>query len=210
MLVHLLTVVLFQAASPGTVPSSAVPGGVAASGAATVSPEVVCAVQRAVRWREEAWTEEECRARERDYADAGLRWNLLPVQLMAISIVESDLRVRAQRVVGRKLDLGLMGVRCVLGLRRRGRCANWPVRGLTPTQVMEPRRNIEKGAEIMAELHHGDLSSYNSGHKGGTRYPAKVAAIVSALGGIETRVVGKRLRKLVNQIAKVVREKRTS
>lgn len=124
---------------------------------------------------------------------------------MAMSLAESDFRVRAQRVDGRALDEGLMGVRCVVG--RRGRCTNWPVRGLTPKQLLEPRRNIMAGTQILADLHHGDMAGYNGDHSGTDRYPRKIAAIAAALGGVEVRVRGRRLRELVRKIAAaVVRE----
>ena len=200
MLVRLLTVVLFQTATPGMVPSPLVP-----SDAVLVSTEVVCAVQHAVRWREAEWTKMECRDRARDFADAGRRWGFSPTQLVAMSLAESDFRVGAQRVDGGALDEGLMGVRCVVG--RRGRCTNWPVRGLTPRQLLEPRRNIMAGAQILAELHHGDEAGYNGDHSGTDRYPRKVAAIAASLGGVEVRVRGRRLRELVRKVvAAVVRE----
>jgi soluble lytic murein transglycosylase-like protein len=184
------------------------PSPVAAGGAAATSPEVVCAVQHAVRWREAAWTERECRDRARDFADAGRRWGFSPTQLAAMSLAESDFRVRAWRVDGSALDEGLMGVRCVVG--RLGRCTNWPVRGLTPRQLLEPRRNIMAGTQILADLHHGDVAGYNGDHSGTDRYPRKVAAIAAALGGVEVRVRGRRLRELVRKIAAAVtREKKS-
>ena len=65
-----------------------------------VTPALICGVQRAIRWREAAWTMAECQARARDFADAGQRWGFTPGQLLAMCIAESDMRVRAQRVVG--------------------------------------------------------------------------------------------------------------
>ena len=162
----------------------------------------MCAVQHAIRWREAAWTAEQCQSRAQYFAEAGKRWGFPPAQLVSMSIIESDLRVRAQRPDGRALDLGLMAVRCVLG--KRGRCTNWPVRGLTPAQLLEPRRNILAGTQILAEMHHGSMAGYNGDSSGGDRYPRKVAAIMAALGGVEVRVKGARLRKLVKVIASAV------
>ena len=173
-----------------------------------VTAALLCEVQRAVRRREAAWTAQECQDRARDFENSGQSWVFPPAQLVAMSLAESDLRTRAQRVSGRAVDLGLMAVRCVLG--KHGRCANWPVRGMTPRQLLEPRRNIEAGAQILATLHHGDLVGYNGDHSGGDRYPRKIAAIMAALGGVEVRVTGTRLRKLVRQIVEAVGRERRS
>lgn len=171
-----------------------------------VTGPLVCAVQHGIRWREAAWSAEQCRARTQDYIDAGQRWGFPPAQLLAMSIEESDLRARAQRPDGRALDCGLMAVRCVLG--RHGRCTNWPVRGLTSAQLLEPRRNIQAGAQILAQLHGGSMASYNGDHTHSDRYPRKVGAIMAALGGVEVRVKGARLRKLVRQIVGAVEAER--
>jgi hypothetical protein len=193
-------------------------------GPPAVTAGLICLTQHVIRWREAAWTTAECQSRARDFRDAGQRWGFAPEQLLAMSIAESDMRVRAQRVDGNALDEGLMGVRCVLGRdapnMRSGlfvklthlatRCTNYPVRGLTTKQLLEPHRNIEAGARILADLHHGDLASYNSGHPGGARYPTKVAAIISALGGVEVRVCGVRFRMLVRKIVAAVQKEKRS
>ena len=172
-----------------------------------VTAELLCSVQNSIRWREAAWTTVECQARARDFADAGRR-GFPPAQLLAIAINESDLRVKVVRPDRGALDLGLMAVRCRLGTD--GRCTNKPVRGMMPAQVMRPATNIEKGAEILATLHGGNLASYNSGHPGGARYPTKVAAIISALGGVEVRVCGVRFRMLVRKIVAAVQKEKRS
>jgi len=172
-----------------------------------VTAELLCSVQNSIRWREAAWTTVECQARARDFADAG-RWGFPPAQLLAIAINESDLRVKVVRPDRGALDLGLMAVRCRLGTD--GRCTNKPVRGMMPAQVMRPATNIEKGAEILATLHGGNLASYNSGHKGDLRYPTKVSAILSALGGVEVRVCGVRFRMLVRKIVAAVQKEKRS
>ena len=110
------------------------------------------------------------------------------------------------------VDVGEMAIRCVLSPDvSRDKCRNKPVRGMSIPQLFDPSVNIDMGARILATLHHGDLAGYNSGHKAaerdpvGARYPAKVAAIMAALGGVEVRVKGARMRKLVGQIAKALR-----
>ena len=92
MLVRLLTLALFQAASPATAttPPRLAAGGAATSGAASVSPEVVCAVQHAVRWRVPAWTPREC-ARVAAALDA----TPTPRLLAAVVSNESDWREEA-------------------------------------------------------------------------------------------------------------------
>jgi hypothetical protein len=71
---------------------------------------------------------------------------------------------------------------------------------------MRPAVNIEKGAEILATLHGGDLASYNGGpHAREHGYPEKIRAILSALVGVEVKVKGRRMRELVRRIARVVR-----
>ena len=167
------------------------------------TPALVCGVQHAIRWREEPWAETQCQARARNFAASGKRWGFEPSLLFAIAINESDLRAKVARPDRGALDLGLMAVRCRVG--RGGRCTNKPVKGMTPAQVMRPATNIEKGAEILATLHGGDLSGYNGGPNAREHgYPRKVGAILSALGGVEVKVKGSRLRKLVRQIVAAV------
>jgi hypothetical protein len=188
-----------------------------------VKPSLVCQVQHAIRWRDPAWTEQQCQARAREFMASGQRWGFAPVQLLAMAIDESDLRPEAMREDRGALDVGLMAVRC--HLRRTiipmatsdGKqpndarnipknipsptCTNKPVRGLTPAQLMRPSVNIDMGARILATLHRGSLAGYNGGPNAREHgYPEKVAAIMAALGGVEVRVSGKRMRKLVRQI----------
>ena len=119
-----------------------------------------------------------------------------------MSINESDLRTKAMRPDRGALDLGLMAVRCKLGANHR--CTNKPVKGMTPAQVLRPAVNIEKGAEILATLHGGDLASYNGGpHARQHGYSEKIRAILSALVGVEVKVKGKRMRELVRRIVRV-------
>ena len=92
MLVRLLTFALFQAASPATAttPPRLAAGGAATRGAASVSPELVCAVQHAARWREPAWSPREC-ARVAAALDA----TPTPRLLAAVVSNESDSREEA-------------------------------------------------------------------------------------------------------------------
>ena len=169
-----------------------------------INPALVCRVQRAIRWQEEPWTAKQCEDQAFYFGEAGDHWNLSPAVLFAIAINESDLRTKVVRPDRGALDLGLMAVRCKVG--PLGRCTNKPVKGLTPAQVMRPAVNIEKGAEILATLHGGDLASYNGGpHAREHGYPEKIRAILSALVGVEVKVKGRRMRELVRRIARVVR-----
>ena len=194
-----------------------------------VTPALVCSVQHAIRWKDAAWTDNQCAARAREFTASGKRWGFRPAQLLAMSIAESDLRPSAVRNDRGALDVGLMAVRCVLNRNIPSTasvgkqsndarnipknipapnctCANKPVRGLTPAQLMRPATNIDKGAEILATLHHGSLASYNGGPNAREHgYPEKVAAIMAALGGVELKVSGKRMRELVKRIARAQR-----
>jgi hypothetical protein len=221
MLVQAL-VVLLQAALPevATTPPELTAGGATTSGAAAVSPEVVCAVQHAVRWREAPWTPREC-ARVAAALDA----TPTPRLLAAVVSNESDWRPRAVlRVRPGVYDVGLAGVRCVLpgagaGESRdptastlttslqhpRGRCTNGPARGLTVRQLQDPATNIRVAAQVLAEKG-GDLGSYNGATTRGKRerYSRKVAALVAALGGVKVPVKGRRLRGMVRKITAAV------
>jgi hypothetical protein len=170
---------------------------------ALVTPSLVCAVQHAIRWRDPAWTEQQCQARAREFTASGQRWGFAPAQLLAMAIDESDLRTTATRNDRGGLDCGLIAIRCKLGTD--GRCTNKPVRGMTIPQLMRPATNIDMGARILATLHHGNLAAYNGGPNAREHgYPEKVGAIMAALGGVEVRVSGKRMRKLVRQIVAAV------
>jgi Transglycosylase SLT domain len=172
---------------------------------AAINPALVCRVQHAILWQEPPWTARECEARAFDFAGAADHWDLSPAVLFAIAINESDLRTKVARPDRGALDLGLMAVRCRLG--PDGRCTNKPVKEMTPAQVMRPAVNIEKGAEILATLHAGNLASYNGGPNAREHgYPDKIRAILAALVGVEGRVKGKRLRELVRRIARASHE----
>lgn len=194
--------------------------------AQTVSAEAVCRVQHAIRWRDAAWGEDMCR----EVAGAA-NATKDPIQSFARAINESDLVRLAIRLTLRQdgavaVDVGFQGVRCVLkgadaraawrSVRvltneqlqlhpPRGRCTNGPARGLTIQQLQNPRTNFEK-AEQVFEMHGRDLGGYN-GAKTPERqqaYRARIGAIMSALGGVQVKVRGPRMRKLTGQIVEAV------
>ena len=174
---------------------------------AQVTPALVCAVQHAIRWRDEPWSERLCESQAQSFTTSGERWGFDPLQLFAMAIIESDLRLMVIRFDRGGMDIGEMAVRCKVSQDvMRTRCMNKPVKGLTPAQVMQPWRNIEKGAEILATLHAGSLTGYNGGPNAREHgYSGKVAAIMAALGGVKVLVKGATRRKRVEQIARAVR-----
>jgi hypothetical protein len=160
-----------------------------------INPELVCKVQHAIRWKDEPWTEKQCLARSMDFGEAADTWNLSPATLLALGVNEADLRTSECHRVGRGLDCGILGVRCVLG--SSGKCVNRPVRGLTPATLLKPSVNIQKGAEILATLHGGNLAGYNGGphSRDDGAYPRKIGAILSALGGVDVLAKYRRHKK---------------
>ena len=174
-----------------------------------VTPALVCSVQHAIRWKDAAWTDQQCAARAREFTASGKRWGFKPAQLFAMAINESDLRTEARRIDRGAVDVGLMAVRCHQAPAPDYRCTNKPVRGLYVPQLMRPATNIDMGARILETLHHGSMAGYNGGPNAREHgYPEKVAAIMAALGGVEMRVSGKRMRKLVRTISEAVLRKR--
>ena len=166
-----------------------------------VEARQVCAVKAAIRFGQRAWTPREC---ER-IADA-FNETENPVQSMAIAINESDLRERAINVQPKGVfDVGLMAVRCVtrtFAEDTQDICLNGAARGLTVAKLLDPVVNIRTAAAVLAS-HGGSLRRYN----GGTRehgYGARIGALVAAMGGVEVKVKGKRLRKLVRQIVEAM------
>ena len=63
-----------------------------------VTPALVCSVQHAIRWKDAAWTDQQCAARAREFTASGKRWGFKPAQLFAMAINESDLRTEARRI----------------------------------------------------------------------------------------------------------------
>jgi hypothetical protein len=200
-----------------------------AEAAQPVNSETVCRVQNAIRWRDAAWGEDMCRA-----VAGAANATKDPLQSFARAINESDLVRLAIRLTLRPdgavaADVGFQGVRCVLkGADARaawrsvsvltheqlqqhpplGRCTNGPVRGLTIRQLQDPGTNFAK-AEQVFELHGRDLGAYN-GAKDPERqraYRERIAAIMAALGGVQVRVTGPRMRKLTGHIIQALRSK---
>jgi hypothetical protein len=163
-----------------------------------VTADLLCAVKSAIKLhRQPVWTPERC-----EEVEAALNATPDPRQMAAICTNESDLNERALVEVRPGVyDVGLCGVRCVLGQDKR--CTNGPARGYTLAQLMAPVTSIHV-ADLVLNSHGGSLRKYN----GGTRehgYEARIGAIMSALGGVEVRVKGHRMEKLVRQIAKATR-----
>lgn len=190
----------------------------------TITPELALAVQNAIRWRNAAWGEDMAR----EVAGA-VNETPDPVQTVAQMINESDMRERAMRVTmlpdGRvAYDIGLMGVRCVtigslaeeIGSSSAGansgptlqiqtprdRCLNGPARGIYAHQLFDPATNIRTAMAVL-KSHEGDLNRYNGCRETKRRkcwYSARVEALVAALGGVQVKVMGPRMRKLTGQI----------
>lgn len=186
---------------------------------ARVDAGQLCRVQNTIRWRERVWTAGECQR-----IAAALNATMAPIQTLAMAINESDLRERAINVSRPGVyDLGLMQVRCVtLGAVAeeigslsanteatttptipRDRCTNGAARGLYAHQLLDPVINIRTADAVLAS-HGGSLLGY-SGSTKERGYGARVSAIVAALGGIEVKVRGARLRKLVRQIVEAMK-----
>lgn len=146
--------------------------------------------------------------------------------MLAVAIVESDLRERAINVSKPGVyDIGLMGVRCVtvFGAHARadwrsvsvvtstmetqtprGRCTNGPARGLYAHQLFNGPTNIRTAERVLYETHGGSLRGYN----GGTRehgYAKRIHAIEAALGGVLVPGVTGRTAKLCRQIVEAVK-----
>ena len=168
-------------------------------GPVSVTEELVCRVQHAIRWREAAWDRWQCvrisDAVNAAAAESGQRDDLL----LAIAINESDLRPYVERWYGFLRaepgavgDFGLMGVRCRLGPDML--CSEGLARGMKYPQLLRPEVNLRVAAKILARK--PKLNDYN----GGDGYASRVRAIAAALAGVEVKVKSKRVRKLVRQI----------
>lgn len=174
--------------------------------AATVTAEFVCAVRAEIR--ETPWSPALCAL-----VAAVTNRTEDPRTTFAIEILESGLvekavspptRIRNGKYRGKKAqDVGLMGVRCVLG--RGGRCLNWPVVGMTPAELTDPENNITVGVKILTEKKRVCgarwAACYNGDPDGSNRYGAKVLAMTAAMGGVEpTKGVGRRVRSLAKKV----------
>ncbi len=151
---------------------------------AAVTPALVCTVQHAIRWRDRAWSAARCEA-----VAAALNATASPVTTLAIAINESDLRPTAIAWHGAGVaDVGLTGVRCILG--ERGRCTNGPARGMTVRQLMDPGANVRVGAAVLASKR--NLEAYNGAARDG--YAGRISAIRAALDGEVVPVKSRRVR----------------
>jgi hypothetical protein len=179
----------------------------------TITPELICLVKDAIRWRDPTWRTSTCTTVAKAISSASE-----PTVTLAIAILESDLREKETSAVvryagARAVDVGLMGVRCILQ-GAGNRCTSGPARGLTVHELQDPATNIAIGSAILDEKRRiygsGYLSAYNGDRDGSNGYAGNVAAIVAALGGVRIEAKGKRVRKLVEQIASAVNNERRS
>ena len=191
----------------------------------TVSPSLVCSVQHAIRWRDSAWTPAQC-----ERVAGALNSTRDPVEMAAICVNESDMRpgVAVESRPG-VFDVGFCGVRCVtardtrassLALGQRvlrgqlkpnqptGRCLNGPARGYSLEQLRDPVVNVAVAAQIAEAKRAAYGKDWHRHYNGGTRehgYTGRIAALVAALGGVQVKVQGKRMRELTAKVVAAVR-----
>jgi hypothetical protein len=84
---------------------------------------------------------------------SAIKHQLSPALILGVMLNESDLdeNVRTpyrRRGVVYATDSGLMGIRCEFD--RQGRCKNGHVRGMLPSEVIDPATNIALGAQELA------------------------------------------------------------
>ena len=167
-----------------------------------VTPALVCATQHALKLHATpTWARPRC-----EEVAAALNDTREPLVTLAVAANESDMRAAALAHVSRGVyDVGLVGVRCVLG--PGSRCTNGQARGRTLTELRDPVVNVQVGAAIMEEkrARHGHhwLRHYN----GGTRehgYALRIQALVAALGGRFVKTKWARTQKQCRQIVATV------
>ena len=171
--------------------------GVARADTADVTPSLVCSVQHAIRWRQPAWPDWMCLRVSDAVNNAAKKTGQRPRTILAIAINESDLRPGAEHWYGQVKpgssgDLGLMGIRCILG--RDMLCSNGALRGWKYPAAMALENNVLLGARILANKR--TLNDYN----GGEGYADRIRAISAALVGVRVQASSKRVRKLIEQI----------
>ena len=169
-----------------------------------VTPELVCQVQHAIRWRAAAWPDWMCLRVSEAINAAAEKTDQRADLILAIAINESDMRPGVERWYGRDEsgrrspvpmsfgDFGLMGIRCHLGADMI--CDNGFLRGWKYPAAMQIENNVLIGARILAAK--PKLNDYNGGHG----YAERIYAITAALGGVRVHVESKRVRKLIGQI----------
>jgi soluble lytic murein transglycosylase-like protein len=170
--------------------------------APTISGEVVCGVQYAIKHRNKAWAPERCEA-----VAAAVRATFAPQLVFAIAVNESDLRETATRRARQGVyDIGLMGVRCRLAA---GRCTNGPARGHTLADLQDPIINIQVGTRILEQKKRRSPRHYLRHYNGGTHnhgYAERVHAIRVALEGRRVHLDDPRVNKLTQQIVEALQE----
>lgn len=188
-----------------------------------ISGDLVCRVQHAIRHRNPAWTADMC-ARVADALNATFD----PRLVLAVAINESDLRETALRRARRGVyDTGLMGIRCRLApgadhttradwrsvsgqaALLANRCMNWPVRGRSVRELLDPVVSIQAGEQVLGRKRQHDPRHWLRHYNGGTvehGYAARVAATKSALRGrrflVNSEVVNKRTSQIVKALLK--------
>ena len=110
-----------------------------------VTPSLVCQVQHALKLHvTPAWARPRC-----EEVAAALNETREPLVTLAVAANESDMRAASLAHVSHgTYDVGLVGVRCVLGTGSR--CTNGPARGRTLTELRDPVVNIQVGAGAQA------------------------------------------------------------
>jgi hypothetical protein len=113
----------------------------------------LCSLKEEVRFRAAAWSPATCEKMARAVLTASAKYRLSPALILGVMLNESDLdeNVRTPYRKGGVVyatDSGLMGIRCVFD--RQGRCGNGHVRGMLPSEVIDPATNIALGAQELA------------------------------------------------------------
>lgn len=183
----------------------------------------VCRVQHAIQHRNPAWTADMC-AKVAEAVNATFD----PRLVLAVAVNESDLREFALRRARRGVyDTGLMGVRCRLtpGSDRStradwrsvsgqaallaSRCSNWPVRGRSVRELLDPVVSIQAGEQLLKRKRQRDPRHWLRHYNGGTvehGYADRVAATKSALRGrrflVDSEAVNKRTSQIVKALLK--------
>jgi hypothetical protein len=170
-----------------------------------VSPALVCTVHDAIRTV--PWSRDTCA----EAADA-LNATTAPVTLLALAVLESDMRPGVTAKRGRIVDVGLLGVACAV---KGGRCSGGQADGLTVEQLKDPRGNIAVGGEIWAAKVRTCKGNAHACWRGlqsdGGKRKTEVAVIVAAFGGVMPKPgVGERVRRLAEKIARAVNNERKS
>jgi hypothetical protein len=190
-----------------------------------VTPDLICKVQHAIRFREKAWSQDLCQKIASAFNKEGKFPGVknLSVVGAAIAANESDFREKVSSISFKRtillkkkkipkevtvVDVGLMGIRCLKG--SDGRCTNGLARGLTLTQLLDPVKNIEIGMKILKAKYkaHGKnwLTRYNGGN-GEYGYSGRIHAILLAFEGKQGKVSKGRMTKMTGQIIEAVKPK---